>query len=116
MARKNIVPSFKMLDGANASGNLTSEVVNVQNMDKASIHVEWAGTSPVGTITIEARNGSQDPWYELSFGSAISVTGNSGNHQIVLNELPFTDIRLQYTAGSGTGSMDATITLKQVGG
>lgn len=116
MARKNIVPSYKMVDAADASSNITSEIVNVQNMDKASVHVEWAGAAVTGTITIEARNGEKDPWYTLSFGSPILVTGNSGNHQIVLNELPFTDIRLQYVASSGTGAMTATITLKQIGG
>ena len=116
MARKNIVPSFKMLDGVDASTNQTSKIVNVQNMDKAAIHVEWAGASPAGTITVEARNGENDSWYELDFGSAISVSGNSGDHQIIFNELPFTDIRLQYASSSGTGTLDATITLKQLGG
>lgn len=116
MARKNIVPSYKMVDAGDASSNITSEIVNVQNMDKASVHVEWTGVSPVGVITVEARNGEKNPWYTLSFGSAINVSGNSGDHQIVFNELPFTDIRLQYVATSGTGTLDATVTLKQVGG
>lgn len=116
MARKNIVPSFKMIDAASVASNLTSAIVNVQNMDKAAIHVEWAGASPVGALTVEARNGAEDTWYELAFGSAISISGNTGDHQIVFNELPFTDIRLQYAATSGTGTLDATITLKQVGG
>lgn len=116
MARKNIVPSFKMIDAGDLSGNLTSNIVNVQNMDKASVHVEWAGTAPVGTITVQARNGASDPWYDLTFGAPIAVSGASGDHQIIFNELPFTDIQLLYAATSGSGSLTATVTLKQVGG
>ena len=116
MARKNIVPSFKMLDAASLGGNLTSAVVNVQNMDLASIHLKWTGTAPVGVITVEARNGSADPYYTLDFGSAINISGASGDHQIVLSSMPFTDIRLQYFFTSGSGSLTATITAKQIGG
>lgn len=116
MARKNIVASYAMIDAGNLSGNITSEVVNVQNMDKGSVHVSWTGSSPVGTITVQARNGANDAWFNLNMGSAITISGASGDHQLIFNEMPFTDIRLQYVSTSGTGSIDAIITLKQVGG
>lgn len=116
MARKNIVASYAMIDAGDLSGNLTSEIVNVQNMDKGSVHLSWAGASPVGVVTVQARNGANDAWFNLSMGSAIAISGSSGDHQLIFNEMPFTDIRLQYTSTSGTGSMDAIITLKQTGG
>lgn len=115
MSRKSVVPSYKMIDSGNLASNITSSIVSVKNLDKASIHVEWSGAAPVGTLSVEARNGEADNWYALDFGSAISVSGNSGEHQIVFNELPFTDIRLQYSFTSGTGSIDAFITAKVVG-
>jgi hypothetical protein len=115
MGRKSVVPGFKMIDSGNLSGNIVSSIVSVKNLDKASIHLDWSGSSPVGTITVSARNGETDSWYTLDFGSAISISGNSGDHQIVLNELPFTDIRLDYTATSGTGTLDASITAKVLG-
>lgn len=114
--RKNVVKYFKMFDATNIASNQTSQVTNVINMDKASIQVEWTGSSPVGNIVVEARNGEISAWYALDFGTAISVSGASGTHQIVLNEMPFTDLRLRYVSTSGTGSLSATITLKQVGG
>lgn len=116
MGRKNIVPSYLMLDAADMSANATSSIVNVQNMDKASIHVYWAGTSPVGTMTVEARNGANEPWFALDMGSPITISGNTGFHELIFNEVPFTDIRLQYDATSGAGTLNSAITLKQVGG
>lgn len=115
MGRKNVLKSFKMIDSGDLSGNITSSVTSVINMDKASVHLNWSGSSPVGTVTVEARNGEDNPWYELDFGSTISISGNSGDHQLVLNELPFTDIRLQFASTSGTGNIDAIITSKVTG-
>lgn len=115
MGRKNVIKSFKMVDSADLSGNFTSETVNTINLDKASIHLSWSGTSPVGTVSVEARNGENDSWYELDMGSAISISGNSGDHQLNFLELPFTEIRLQYTSTSGTGSIDGYISAKVVG-
>lgn len=115
MGRKNVVKSYKMIDAGDLSGNITSNITSVINLDNASIHLIWSGTSPVGVITVEARNGENDSWYELDFGSAINISGNSGDHQIVFTQMPFTDIRVKYTASSGTGSIDALITLKTIG-
>ncbi len=115
MSRKQSVASFHMIDAGDLSGNITSSITNVLNLDKASIHLSWTGSSPVGDMVVEARNGDSESWYELDFGSTISISGNSGDHQIVFNELPFTSIRLSYTRTSGSGSIDAIITLKTIG-
>lgn len=104
-----------MIDSQSMGADVTSSVVNVQNLDQGSIIVEWSGTSPVGEITVEARNGEQSNWYELDFNSTISISGNTGTHQVVFNSMPFTDIRLQYNRTSGTGTLDAVITAKSVG-
>lgn len=115
MARKHVVQSFKMIDSGDLSSNITSEITNTKNLDKASIHLSWTGTSPVGVITVEAKNGENDSWYTLDFGASISIAGNSGEHQLVFNEMPFTDLKLQYTATSGTGTIEAVYTAKTTG-
>lgn len=115
MARKNVF-TFAMFDGADLSGDLISPITNTINMDKASIHVSWNGTAPVGEFSIEARNSATDSWYSLDFGNPIAVATDSGNHQLLLNELPFYEIRLNYYATSGTGTVDAVLVAKQVGG
>lgn len=120
MSRKNIQESYKMFSGADISVNQTSVDTVIKTQDKAFIIVEWNGTSPVGTLTVQARNfkypvGPDSGWVTLDFGSAISISGNSGNHQLVFNEMPFTDIRLVYAATSGTGTLDAYLSSKTVG-
>lgn len=112
---KRIVPGFKMFDAASLAATVTSSTSNVQNLDKASIFVEWTGSSPDGVLTLEARNSAEGSWYTLDFGSSIAVSGASGSHSLVLNEIPFVEIRLIYTRTSGTGSLTATIVSKAVG-
>jgi len=104
-----------MWDATSLGATTSSDATNVQYLDKASIFVEWTGTVPVGAITVQARNKSDGTWYDLDFGSAISVSGATGSHSIVLNEVPFVDIRLTYTRTSGTGTITATLVSKAVG-
>lgn len=116
MGRKHVVHSYEMFDSVDISTNQTSSITNVEQLDQATIHISWTGTSPVGEITVEARNGSADNWYELDFGlAAISISGASGDHQILFREMPFTDIRLKYASTSGTGNLTARLTMKTVG-
>lgn len=114
MGRKNVVKSYKMFDAEDISISATSNSTSVINLDKASILISWSGTSPVGEIEVEARNGENADWVTLDIAT-IAVSGNTGNHRILFVELPFTDIRLQYLADSGTGTLTATITAKVVG-
>jgi len=113
MGRKNVIRGVAMLEAATATTNQTSIVVNVINLDKASIFVDW--TDATGTMTVEAQNGDNEPWFVLDFGSPIALTG-TGSHVLIFNELPHNAIRLQYTASSGAGEIDAVIAAKQVGG
>lgn len=102
-----------MLDAATATTNQTSIEVNVINLDKASIFLDFADAT--GTMVVEAQNGENDPWFALDFGAPIALAG-TGSHVLIFNELPHNAIRLQYTAVSGAGTIDAIIAAKQVGG
>lgn len=119
--RKHTLTSFKMFDAADVSGDQTSNVTNVRNLDKASIRLVWTG-SPVGEIVVEARNTEKTPdsneWYQLVLNAPIvinSTTYPEQNHLIQLFELPFAEIRLRYVSTSGSGTMDATLVAKTVG-
>lgn len=110
-----------MIEDGDMSGNITSSVTNVENLDIAGILVEWSSSSINGVLTVEARHQKKDKaeqatWYELDFGTAINIDTDNSFHQLVLNELPFTDIRIKYTSTSGTGTLNATLTAKQIGG
>jgi hypothetical protein len=115
MGRKNIVASYALFDDSDLSDALESEVINVQNMDNGGLHLAWSDVTGTSTVTIEARNGSKDSWFELDLGSAVTISGATGDHQLIFLEFPFTDIRVS-TSAATTGSLDARITLKQIGG
>lgn len=114
--RKNVVRGYKMFDSADISGSTTSNEVNVLNLDKASIYVDWTGTAPSGTLTVQAKNAETGTWFDLDFGSPIAISGASGDHILIFNELPHNTIRLQYAATSGSGAINAVLVAKQVGG
>lgn len=115
MGRKSVVKSFQMIDSGDMSADITSEIVNVINLDQASVYVSWSGTSPVGEIKVEAQNGDNETWYELDFNSTMTVSGNTGDLQIIFNQMPFTSIRLFYDRTSGIGTLNAVISMKVIG-
>lgn len=115
MSRKSVLQPFRMIDAGDISGNLTSVETSTINLDSALILITWTGTSPVGTVTVEGRNGTKSGWVTINMGASIDISGNSGDHQLIFTELPFTDMRLKYAATSGSGSMIATITAKVKG-
>lgn len=108
--------------------NITSLVTILQSLTKASYAVKWTGSTPVGTLSVQFSNDysldsagavhNAGSWTttELESGgsivTSIPVTGNTGTAFINLAELAAYAIRLVYTAGSGTGSMDAIVNCK----
>ena len=124
MGRKNVVRSYKMFDAVTISTDQSSTATNVLNLDNASIQVIWSGGgTPVGTITVEATNIDPDlpsfdsttDYVTLTLSGTIAVSGNSGNHSIILEEMPFYAIRLIYTSTSGTATMSAYLSSKTIG-
>lgn len=119
MGRKNVVTNYAMFGTAGANmataGTQTSNVTEVLNMDNVAIIANWTGTSPVGVLTVQVSN-DQIVWSDLDFGSSIAVSGNSGSHDLVMNQLPHTYLRAAYVKTSGVGTLYCSLTLKQVGG
>lgn len=125
MARKDGLVGFLMFgaSGADMSQALvTSSITGINWMDNAGILLSWTGTSPVGAFTIEVSNdynlSTQNAgiWVALDFGSTIAISGNTGTHILSMNQLPYTYMRAKYTKTSGTGTLTAVLSTKQVGG
>jgi len=115
MGRKHVIYGFKPFNAADISSSQTSEEVFADQADYGSIYLFWTGTSVNGTLEVQAKNGKEGTYRALDFGSTISLSGSSGNHEIILNELPFTHIKLVYTRVGGTGSLTANLTFKSSG-
>jgi len=122
MARKNVVNAFSMITDGDMSAEIISSVTDVKNLDNAAIRLTWdIGGTPVGTVTVEAvQTKESEPeadyeWFELDFGSTITIDNTGTEHQLIFNQLTFDKIRLKYNRTSGTGTMNAKITAKTVG-
>jgi hypothetical protein len=123
MSRKNTISAFPMLDQADASSDVISLPTDVKNLDNASIRVTWTGT-PIGTLTVQAQQEKSDTsaaqdaasWFDIDLGATIAIDANETDHQLIFTQLPFDKIRLSYTSTSGTGTISAKISAKQVGG
>lgn len=127
MGRKQVIHQYSMFEGQtiNMSTSQTSNITNVEQLDKVAIHCKWTA-GPAGEFKLLARNGGKvaplntvkytDSWFELNFGSALTITGADSEIQIVLAECPFTEVQLTYTASTGSASdLTAYLTAKTVG-
>lgn len=114
MARKHVL-STKMFDEEVVSSNANSKVINVGQTDLAAIDLAWSASTLVATVTLEARTEKNGVWRAVDIGGTPSISGSSGDHQIVLNEMPFLELRLAVAFTSGSGTLDASITTKSKG-
>lgn len=111
--RKNTLLPISIVSSGDMSSNVTSSSVNIQFQDFVSIEVLITG-SPTGTLAVE---GSHDNVNFIAYPLAADSTITAGspsrflieNHQV----LPSPYIRLTYTATSGSGTMNATLTARQ---
>jgi hypothetical protein len=83
--------------------------------------VNWTGSSPVGELFFDASNdyapsSGLGTWQALDFGSQIIISGNTGSHTIAINQLPYRFVRARYVKTSGTGTLIANLSAKQIGG
>lgn len=115
MARKHLIYSYQLFDAQSVSSDSTSNSTTVAQLDQASIDLNWSASTLAATVEVQVKNGDNADWRALDFGSPISISGASGAHEIVFNQMPFTDLRLFVDVTSGSGTVDAVITAKTVG-
>jgi hypothetical protein len=122
MARKSVLEPYKIIDSISLGANYTSGVTSIKNLDNIWIELEWSGTAPSGTITVEVaseypkESNQYTQFKALDFGSPIVISGASGTHTININQAPMASVlRLKYAYTSGTGTINAYISGKVVG-
>lgn len=119
---------FVAFNAVSMASNQNSIVKNIQDVDCYSVNAYWSGTSPVGTFYVYASNGSvstlpggqltlvQPPLNDPSWVavSQQAVSGNTGQFMINVEKAGYYYIYLAYVAGSGTGSLTATVAAKLI--
>lgn len=122
MASRPIASPFPVITNGDMSGNITSAVTIIQNLSMISYDISWAGTAPVGTMSVQVSNTySQNAdgsvrnagnWTTLTLSTTPTISGGTGNGFIDVDATGAFAMRLVYNFTSGTGLMQATISAK----
>ncbi len=124
-----VIPSAQASPASTGSmgASITSAPTQLQSLSMVNYAFSWTGTSPVGTISIQASNDctilpeggvSGGTWNTIpliSGGAAVTsvpVTGNTGNGMVDIFGLAAYAVRAVYTYTSGVGTLTATVTGK----
>lgn len=134
MARKNTLQSYKTINAGDMStASLTSTVTSIQYLDDIGVQFTWSG-SPVGTFAVQVsadfvrddtngqvmNTGHWVPivlsyWNGTVFVTDTSLPTSVGSPiyvDLALLSAPW--IRVVYTKTSGTGTLTAVITGKEL--
>lgn len=123
--RSNLRPQAVITNGDMSQASTTSSVTILQSLTVGSYTYSWAGTTPIGTLSVQISNDySVNPdgtvknagtWNTIFFtldGATVvnsaPVTGNSGNGVIEWSTGAYA-IRTIYTKTSGTGTLQAVV-------
>ena len=122
MASRPILTPFPVITNGNMSGSITSAVTIIQNLSMISYDISWAGTAPVGTMSVQVSNtysqngagqvSNPGEWTTLTLSTVPAVSGNTGNGFIDVDATGAYAMRLVYNFTSGTGLMQATVNAK----
>lgn len=123
-SRPNAGPYAAINNGDMSQASLTSVVSIVGELSMMSYSVSWAGTAPVGTITVQLSNDysqgggvkggvpNAGTWNTITFNSSgslvtsLPVTGATGTGFIDIPATGAYAMRLIYTKTSGTGVLN----------
>lgn len=119
--RPQFTPAI-VINAVSMGASITSSPTIIQKLSMINYSVSWAGTSPVGVITVQASDDyalnsdgtvkTAGTWNTLPLSDTCDVSGNTGNGMIDIDQLAAYAIRLVYTRTSGTGTMSAIISAK----
>lgn len=125
--RPQLKPFSVITNGVMAS-NITSLPTIISNLTLIGYGLSWSGTSPIGTVSVQVSNdfslnaegaiANAGTWTTMTVnyrGSAVTtvpVSGNTGNGFIDIDASGAYAMRLIYTAGSGSGSLQCLVNAK----
>ena len=112
---------YPVISSASMTGNVTSKVTVIQKLSQIGYDISWTGT-PVGTFSVQISNTySQNAagavtnagtWTTLTLSNSPAASGSAGSGYIDITGCSAYAMRLVYTAGSSTGTLNATINAK----
>lgn len=125
MSRKNVLKT-KILEAKSLATSFIADPTLIPYLDNVSYQINITTSNSIGYFTVQASNdyavnplspADAGHWVDLDIGGTPVAAGADDSILIDLNQLPFTAVRLVYTATTpGTGVCDALIVARQIGG
>lgn len=95
----------------NMSGNITSNVLNIDEVTSYSIQATWTGV-PVGTVKAQGSNNiGLLGWTDIT--ESISAVSGPGTYILNVERPSYSFVQFVYTFTSGTGTMNAVLNAKR---
>lgn len=127
-SRPFIKPYHVIVNGDMSQASITSSATILQELTLVGYGLSWAGSSPVGTISVQISNdyalnpngsiANAGTWTTMTIqynGAAVTsvpVTGSTGTGFIDIDAISAYAMRIVYTKASGTGSLQAYVNAK----
>lgn len=109
MGRSYRAPVFNQID-ANISADTVGVFTNIEHRDRIFYDVTWSnGIGFSATLIVQYSLDDGENWTTLDFGSVISLSGASGDHQILINHATFKLIRVALTGVAGSADVVASV-------
>lgn len=116
-------PPQQIFTNTSMTTTVHSAPENISQVSYIGFDISWTG-APVGSFSVEVSNtfqlypGGQTEaagnWTALTLSAPVAAAGTSGNAFIDIDGVSSTWIRLTYTAASGTGTLNATLSGKVI--
>ena|SRR5271165_5817897 len=120
---QNPIWSKHFIVAQSMASTINSVALSMQNQDNAYFSLIWTGT-PTGTFNVQISNDHQQDgngnvqvagtWATVTLNTPITATGSANNAGIIVNGIAAPWIRINYTASSGSGTLDAYFSAKGI--
>ena len=101
-----------VLKNAPMGTNQSSSSLNISDAIAYAVQAIWKnGSSPVGTLDIQASNNGED--FSSVLSSPIAVSGNSGNILVNVERAGYQFVKILYNSTSGSGELTVSIAGKR---
>ena len=95
------------------TSNITSTALDMSQVDSVVFFASWTGT-PTGTLKLQVSITTNDADFVDLADSSISLTGVTGKFMWNVVDTNFDQIRLVYTFGSSTGTLNVRVNAKGI--
>ena len=95
------------------TSNITSTPLDMSQVDSVVFYASWTGT-PTGTLKLQVSLTTTDADFVDLLDSSVTVAGAAGKFMWNVTNTNFDQIRLVYTFGSSTGTLNVRVNAKGV--